>query len=170
VVVRDRPDGGLLLALVVAGFVGAWLAVGYLFRVADVGVHGLVASTGWLAVRPRLLAAGALVLAGLYQFMPLKRRCLVACRSPRSFIYRHWRGTRAAGDAFRIGLAYGGSCVGCCWALMLMMFALGLASLAWMLGLGVLMAVEKNVPAGRKLTRPAGLALIAAGVAVALNA
>jgi predicted metal-binding membrane protein len=168
-VVRNRPRRGLLEGLLVAGFLGAWLLVGYLFRVADLGLHGLVASVGWLQVHTRLLGAGALVLAGVYQLTPLKRRCLTACRSPRGFIYRGWQGRSAAGDAVRIGFAYGWSCVGCCWALMLVMFALGLGSLAWMLGVGALMAVEKGTAAGQRLSWPIGLALAATGIAVALN-
>ncbi|MGH8573206.1 MAG: DUF2182 domain-containing protein [Gammaproteobacteria bacterium] len=167
-VVRHRPGRGRLTALVVVGFIGAWLVVGYLFRVADLGVHGLVASIGWLETRPSLLGAATLGLAGLYQFTPLKYRCLTACRSPRGFIYRHWRGGRPGSEALRIGLAYGWSCVGCCWALMLIMFALGLASLPWMLGLAAFMAVEKNTAVGRKLRAPLGIALVATGIAIAL--
>ena len=167
--VRDRPGRGRLQALVAVGFVASWLAVGYLFRAADAGVHQLVASIGWLQARPQLLGAATLVAAGLYQFTPLKYRCLVACRSPRSFVYRHWRGGRPAIDAVRIGLAYGWSCIGCCWALMLVMFALGLTSLLWMLGLGLVMAVEKNTTAGHKLAIPVGITLTAAGIIGLLN-
>lgn len=157
-VVRHRS--GRLKALVVIGFIGAWLAVGYLFRVADLGVRGLLVSIRWLEARPSLLGAATLGLAGVYQFTPLKYRCLTACRSPRGFIYRHWRGRRPASEALRIGLAYGWSCVGCCWAIMLIMFALGLASLPWMLSLAAFMAVEKNTAVGRKLRIPLGIALV----------
>ena len=168
-VVRRRPGRGRLQAAVVAGFLSAWLAVGYLFRAADLGVHGLVASVGWLQARPQLLAGTTLVGAGLYQVSPLRYRCLVACRSPRGFILRHWHGRHPAGDALRIGIAYGWSCVGCCWALMLVMFALGLSSLLWMLGLGVVMAVEKTARAGPRLAAPVAGLLIAAGIAVLLQ-
>lgn len=167
-VVRHRPGYGRLKAVVVVGFISAWLAVGCLFRVADLGVHGLVASIGWLEARPRFLGAATLGLAGVYQFTPLKYRCLTACRSPRGFIYRHWHGGRPNSEALRIGLAYGWSCVGCCWTLMLIMFALGLASLSWMLGLAAFMAVEKNTAMGQKLRIPLGIALVAAGIAIAL--
>jgi predicted metal-binding membrane protein len=168
-VVRRRPGRGWLQAAMTVGFVASWLLVGYLFRAADLGVHRLVASVGWLQARPQLLGGATLVLAGLYQLSPLKYRCLVACRSPRSFIYRHWQGRRPAGDALRIGMAYGWSCVGCCWALMLVMFALGLSSLLWMLGLGVVMAAEKTTRAGLRLAVPVGGLLVAAGIAVLLH-
>jgi predicted metal-binding membrane protein len=167
VVVRTRRERGLLQALVVVGFVTTWVGVGWVVRAVDVAVHDVVAAVGWLQARPRLLGAGALVLAGLYQFTPLKHRCLTACRTPRSFIYRYWGGGRPAGDALRIGLAYGRSCVGCCWALMLVMFALGTASLAWMLGLGALMAVEKTTAVGPRLVLSIGLSLIGLGLATA---
>jgi predicted metal-binding membrane protein len=165
--VRHRPGRTGLVALVVVGFLAAWLATGGVFRLAGLAVHALVAGVGWLRGNPTLLGAAALALAGGYQFTPLKYRCLTACRSPRSFIYRHWRGGPAATDALRIGLAYGWSCVGCCWALMFVMFVLGLASLPWMLGLAVLMTVEKNTAAGWRLRVPLGVALVAAALALA---
>jgi predicted metal-binding membrane protein len=167
-VVRRRPERGRLQALVVAGFLATWLAAGYAFRALDLGVHALVSALAWLQARPQLIGGGVLVAAGLFQFSPLKHRCLTACRSPRSFVYRHWSGRRPRADAFRVGVAYGASCVGCCWALMLVMFALGTVNLALMLALAALMAIEKTAPGGAALSRPAGIALIAAGVASVL--
>jgi predicted metal-binding membrane protein len=162
--VRRRPERRSLQALVVVGFLAAWLAMGSVFRMFDVGVHAAVGSVGWLEQRPDLLAGGVLVAAGLFQFSSLQHRCLTACRTPRSFIYRHWRGGDPHADALRIGLVYGASCIGCCWALMLLMFAVGMADLAWMLGLATVMAVEKNARWGLALVRPVGVGLIAAGV------
>lgn len=168
-VVQRRPDRRRLEASVVAGFLGTWVAVGYGFQAFDAGVHAVVGAVAWLDARPQLIGASALVAAGAFQFTSLKHRCLTACRSPRNFIYRHWRGGRPESDAARIGVAYGLSCVGCCWALMLMLFALGTASLVWMLGVGALMAAEKNVAGGAALSRPVGAGLIAAGALVALG-
>jgi predicted metal-binding membrane protein len=162
--VRRRPDRLRLQACVVAGFLATWLAAGYVFRVGDLVVHLLVGSVAWLEQRPDVLGAGVLIGAGLFQFSALHHRCLTACRSPRSFIYRHWRGGDARADALRIGLAYGASCVGCCWALMLLMFAVGTANVAWMLGLATVMALEKNVRWGVRLARPVGAGLAGAGV------
>jgi predicted metal-binding membrane protein len=162
--VRRRPERRRLQAIVVAGFLATWLATGYVFRAVDIGVHLLVGSVAWLEQRPELLGAGVLVGAGLFQFSGLHHRCLTACRSPRSFIYRHWGRGDARADALRIGLAYGASCVGCCWALMLLMFAVGTANVAWMLGLATVMAVEKNVRGGARLARPVGAGLAAAGI------
>jgi predicted metal-binding membrane protein len=167
-VVQRRADRRRLEALVAAGFLGTWVLVGYGFQVFDLGVHAAVGAIGWLDARPQLIGASALLAAGGFQFTSLKHRCLTACRSPRGFIYRNWRGGRPGSDALRIGVTYGTSCVGCCWALMLMLFALGTSSLVWMLAVGALMAAEKNSAAGERLARPVGAALIAAGTVVAL--
>ena len=95
--------------------------------------------------------------------------CLHRCRSPLGFILAHWRGRRERLAAFRIGLHHGLFCVGCCWSLMLLMFAVGVGSLGWMLGLGAVMAAEKNLPWGRRLTTPLGLLLLGAGTALVLR-
>lgn len=160
-VVRRRPDHARLTALVVAGFVGAWMLVGYAFRVLDIGVHAIVSQTSWLAAHPSLIGGATLAAAGAYEFTDLKRRCLTACRSPQGFIYRSWTGERPATDALRIGFAYGTSCIGCCWALMLVLFGLGTASLAWMGSFAVLMVLEKRGVGGRRLPQLTGAALIA---------
>jgi predicted metal-binding membrane protein len=159
----DRVTGGVVrlrLALV-AGFLGVWLLVGYAFRSADVLVHWAVDG---FAVRPSLVAAAALAVAGAYQFSGLKHRCLTACRSPRSFVLRGWTGGRPGVDAVRIGAAYGRSCVGCCWALMLVMFGVGAASLAWMLALAAVMVAERFVPPRLRLGEAVGVALLALAV------
>jgi predicted metal-binding membrane protein len=150
-----------------SGFIGAWLAVGYVFRAGDVLVHAGVDTFGWLQARPQLVAASALFVAGAFQFVPLKHRCLTACRSPSGFLYRHWHGEEPVRDALRIGAAYGVSCVGCCWALMLVMFGLGTADVAWMFGIGTIMAVEKNARIGPRLSGPIGVCLLLAAVWVA---
>jgi predicted metal-binding membrane protein len=164
VTVRRRPDHRLLQALVVAGFLATWLATGYAFWSLDGVVHAVVASVGWLQQRTDLLGGAVLIGAGMFQFSSLQHRCLTACRSPRSFIYRHWRGGDPRADALRIGFVYGASCVGCCWALMLVMFAVGMANVAWMLGLAAVMAVQKGARWGLRLVRPVGGGLILAGV------
>ena len=168
-VVRNRRERGTLVAFLVAGFIVTWLGVGYAFRVADTGLHVAVASLDWLEARPNLISGGVLVAAGLYQFTELKYRCLTACRTPTNFIYRHWRGDRPTGDAFTIGLAYGLSCVGCCWSLMLVLFALGTSSVFWMFGFATLMALEKSTNVGVRLVRPVGLILVAVGAVVAIG-
>jgi predicted metal-binding membrane protein len=107
---------------------------------------------------------GVLVLAGGFQFSELKKACLTACRSPASLLWQHYRqGVRAA---WTLGVHHALRCLGCCWALMLVMFATGAGSLAWMLLLTGLMVAEKTTAWGARLVRPAGVALIASGLAI----
>jgi predicted metal-binding membrane protein len=119
-----------------------------------------LAANGWI------LGAVVLVAAGAFQFSRLKYRCLDQCRSPLGFLARHWRGRRPSWDALRLGAHHGAFCVGCCWAMMLLMFVVGTGNVDWMLALGAIMAVEKNIPSGRRLSRPLGVALVAWGVII----
>ncbi len=103
-----------------------------------------------------MFGAGPLVLAGGYQFTSLKYRCLDKCRTPLGFIMRHWRGKNERSHAFALGVEHGAFCVGCRWALMFLMFAVGTGNVGWMLALGAVMAVDKNVRWGRRLSAPLG--------------
>ena len=122
----------------------------------------------WLAGNPRYAAAGLFVLAGGFQFSRLKYQCLDKCRSPLSFLTSRWRGTQHGWQSFRLGVEHGVFCVGCCWALMLLMFAFGAANLLWMLALAGVMAIEKNMPWGRRISAPLGVVLLTSGLAIAL--
>jgi predicted metal-binding membrane protein len=167
-VVAGHAHAAPLRAAVVTGFLGVWVATGCAFRAADRGVHAAVDAIPFLTARPELIPAMGLVIAGAFQFMPLKRRCLTACRSPAGFIYRGWGRRGAYRDALAIGAAFGASCVGCCWALMLVMFGVSMSSLAVMLGLAGVMAAERAGRIGDAVVHPVGVALVAAGVAVAV--
>jgi predicted metal-binding membrane protein len=134
--------------------------------VLDRGIHALVDAWPWLAAHSQVILATTLAVAGLWQFTPLRDRCLDACRTPLGFVVARWRGTRPRAEAFAMGLAHGVFCVGCCWSLMLVMFGLGVGSVVLMLGIGAVTAVEKNAPWGRRLGRPLGIALVLAAVFV----
>jgi predicted metal-binding membrane protein len=162
--VRRRRRPGLLVALLLVGYLLVWGAFGVAAWFADRGVHAAVDALPWLAAHPQLIIATTLLAAGLWQFSPLRDRCLDACRSPLGFVLNRWRGTSERREALAMGLAHGAFCVGCCWSLMLVMFGVGLASVAAMLVLGGLTAIEKNLPSGRRLTRPLGVALVIAAV------
>jgi predicted metal-binding membrane protein len=158
--VSNRSDATLLVGLMLTGYVTAWLAFGLLAWGLNVTLNsGLEHAPGWIA------GAVLLIVAGAFQFSSLKYRCLDRCRAPLSFVLNRWQGTRPRSEALRLGLDHGVFCVGCCWALMLLMFAVSTASLLWMLVLGALMAIEKNASWGRRLSMPLGVALIALGVA-----
>jgi len=165
-----RANAGQLMALVVAGYLLAWGAFGVAAHLGDWMLHQLVVeNVGWLDRQAWVIGVGTLALAGVYQFTPLKYMCLEKCRSPLSFITENWRGGGERIAALRLGLRHGVFCVGCCWSLMLLMFALGVGNLGWMLALGAVMAVEKNMPWGRKLSAPLGVGLIAGAVALTLT-
>jgi len=163
--VRSRPERPALVAAVIAGYVVAWSGFGIVAWLLDRVVHAGVDATPWLAAHPELIVGATLLVAGAWQFSSLKYRCLDECRSPLGFVVNRWRGDRPRREAFAMGIAHGAFCVGCCWSLMLLMFGLGLGSLLWMLGLGAVMAIEKNAPWGRRVGRPLGLGLIVAAVA-----
>ncbi|MFD0668207.1 DUF2182 domain-containing protein [Ramlibacter sp. MAHUQ-53] len=164
---RARPDQGALAGLLVAGYLGVWAAFGALAYGADALVHALTDGSGWWWANGWVVAAGSLAGAGAFQFSALKHRCLDGCRSPLAFAVARWRAVTPRASALRLGLAHGAYCVGCCWALMAMMVAVGLQHLGWMLVLGLLMALEKNMPWGRRLSAPTGLALLAAAALLA---
>ena len=164
--VRRRARPATLVVALVVGYAVTWTAFGMAAYLADRLVHAAVDGIPWLAEHPQVVAGATLGIAGLWHLSPLKERCLDACRSPLGFVLHRWRGVEPVREAFALGVAHGRFCVGCCWSLMLVMFGLGLGSLAWMLALGVVMAVEKNAPWGRRVGRPLGVALILAGLAV----
>jgi len=157
----SRPDHGRLLALLGLGYVAVWGLFGLAAHALLAGLLALVADRPALAWNGWLIGTAVVALAGAFQFSDLKHRCLEKCRSPLSFVIEHWRGTAQARHAFALGAHHGLFCVGCCWALMLLMFAVGAGSLGWMLVLAAVMAVEKNVAWGRRLSAPLGVALLA---------
>jgi predicted metal-binding membrane protein len=112
----------------------------------------------------RYAAAAVIAVAAAYQLTPIKDVCLAKCRSPLAFVVGSWRDGRAG--AARMGIEQGAWCVGCCWALMATLFALGLMSIAWMAVIAGLIALEKLLPWKRIANR--GVALVLAGLAVSV--
>jgi predicted metal-binding membrane protein len=160
----NQPRPGQAKAAFLGGYAAVWTGFGAAAFVADLGIHRLGHRWDWLAARPWVLGGAVLVLAGGFQFSGLKEACLRVCRSPGGYLRQHYRrGTRAA---FRLGAGHGIFCVGCCWALMLVMFVVGTGSLGWMLALAAAMAAEKNLPWGRRLRTPLGLGLLAGAAAL----
>ena len=168
VMVRDRPDWMLLTALLIAGYLGVWAWFGVAAHVGDLLLHWAADRSNWLSGNSWVLGASILGLAGAYQFSSLKYKCLDRCRSPWSFILRRWTGSAYRMQALRLGIHHGVYCAGCCWPMMALMFVIGAGSIGWMLLLGTVMAAEKNLPWGRRLSRPVGVGLLAWGVVVAI--
>jgi predicted metal-binding membrane protein len=167
---RQRWDRPILVALLLAGYLGVWTLFGGLAHLSDQRLHEVVHHLPWLHENAWAIGAATVLVAGAYQFTPLKYHCLDKCRSPLGFITEHWRGRREQLHAFWLGVHHGLYCVGCCWSLMLLMFVVGVGNLGWMLFLGAVMAAEKTFPWGRRLSAPLGLALLCWGaVLVALH-
>ena len=155
-----RSDGGTLMTLVIVGYLLVWGAFGIIAHALDAGLHVLVVATPWLRFNGWMVGAGVLAVAGGFQFTALKYHCLDKCRTPFSFVHQHWRGYGTRRQALLLGVHHGLFCVGCCWAIMLLMFVVGTGSVGWMLALGALMAIEKNVSWGRRLSAPLGAGLL----------
>jgi predicted metal-binding membrane protein len=152
-----------------AVFVSSYLAVWTLFSALAALLQAFLVAAGAasameLALGDRRVAGLLLGLIGLYQLTPLKRSCLASCRSPLDFLIRQWRPGPAG--ALRLGLAHGLFCLGCCWALMGLLFVGGVMNLAWIAGIAVLVAAEKMAPARLPLRQGLGALLILAGFAL----
>jgi predicted metal-binding membrane protein len=165
---RHRHSGGLL-ALSAVSFVGLWTLVGAALVINNAAVHALTEQWDWLTEHSQIVAGVVLVGAGIYQFTPLKNSCLRACRTPRGFALAYWHGSRPVGvEVMTMTAAYAASCIGCCWALMAVCTAVGVAvTLPTMIVLSVVMASERLTTWGPKLIRPVGVVLIGLGIAVA---
>jgi predicted metal-binding membrane protein len=142
-----------------SGYVATWAAAGLLAYGVFDGVRGLLGPELSWDSGGRWLAGATLVVAAAYEVTPLKNVCLSKCRSPLGFLLGAWRdGLRGA---FEMGARHGAWCVGCCWALMAALFALGVMSLAWMAFVAAIIALEKTLPARRAVTyATAGLLLL----------
>ncbi|MDE2007065.1 MAG: DUF2182 domain-containing protein [Rhodospirillales bacterium] len=153
------------LAAFLAGYLVVWTGFAALAAAAQWGLARAGLAEGMDGAVGRYLGAAIFLLAGAYQFSPLKLACLGACRSPLGFLMTQWRD--GAGGALRMGLRHGAICLGCCWALMALLFAVGAMNLLWVAGLGALVLIEKLAPGGGWIARAGGIALIAAGIAIA---
>ena len=165
----QRQNNLRLVLLLIIGYLGVWSLFGIFVHLADYAVHVVVEQIAWLESNHMLIGSATLALAGLYQFTSLKYKCLDKCRSPMSFIVEHWRGRGEGRQALLLGVHHGIFCIGCCWALMLLMFAVGTGSFLWMLVLGGIMAVEKNATWGRRLSMPLGVFLIGLSIVLWLG-
>jgi predicted metal-binding membrane protein len=157
--VVDRS--AMATAAFAAGYLSAWLAYAAAAGVAQAGLVRVDVLDGSSAARP-WLAAAILVGAGVYQLVPLKRACLTHCRNPISYLLQRWHDAPRSG--FRLGFGHGVYCVGCCWALMATMLAVGMTHVWWMGALAAATFIEQVVPHGHRARVPLGLALVAGGL------
>jgi predicted metal-binding membrane protein len=162
-----QPRAERVKAAFLAGYLAVWSVAGIAAFAGDAGIHAAADRWSWLATRPWLIGGSVLMLAGAFQFSSLKDACLNECRHPAAYITRHYQ--RGAPAAFRLGRGHGLFCLGCCWALMLVSFAAGIANLAWMALLTLIMVFEKTGRGGERGVRPIGVGLLALGALVLLH-
>jgi predicted metal-binding membrane protein len=163
--VRHR-GGGAQATLRVYAMAAGYLLVWAGFSLIATLLQRVLSS--WLMLSPMMestspqISGSLLILAGVYQFTPLKHACLASCSAPVAFLMRRWRdGTFGA---FRLGLEHGVLCVGCCWALMLLLFAGGVMNLTVIAALTAFVLIEKLTPFGLRSVRVTGAALVAFGI------
>lgn len=145
----------------VLGYFLIWSAFSVVAALAQIASqqYGLLGRD--MAVASTLLSGAIFITAGLYEFTPLKHRCLAHCRSPLEWLSRHYR--EGAAGALRMGTEHGAYCLGCCWVLMLLLFAVGMMNLLWIAALAAIVLVQKLLPGGQLLSRLAGVAMLAWG-------
>jgi predicted metal-binding membrane protein len=153
------PVGFFLL-----GYLVVWTSFSALATLAQWGLHKAALLSPMMAANSPVVSGGLLLAAGVFQWTPLKRACLSGCRSPLSFLMSGWRDGTAG--AFWMGLRHGAYCVGCCWALMALLFVVGVMNLLWIAVIALFVMAEKILPRGELLGHIGGVALVAAGIAV----
>jgi predicted metal-binding membrane protein len=163
-IVRKSPDGERARLHVYAfatGYVLVWTAFSFLATVLQrllansALLSPMMESRGWLG-------GALLIAAGIYQLTPFKRTCLESCRSPAAFIVGHWQ--RGFPGALRLGIAHGIFCLGCCWALMLLLFVGGVMNLWWIGALTIFVLLEKLAPLGAQGGRLSGVLIVGLGL------
>jgi predicted metal-binding membrane protein len=154
---QARP--GRALAAFLGGYALVWTAFGGAAFFGDAVVHRTVDSWPWLEAHQWLIGGATLAVAGLFQFSELKEQCLAKCRLPGPYLFAHYR--RGAAGGFHLAIGHALFCLGCCWALMLVMFAAGVAVLWWMAALTAVMVYEKTGRHGAAITPAVGIALLA---------
>jgi predicted metal-binding membrane protein len=158
---RERGARAAVLSFGI-GYIIVWIGFSAFAALAQWALHGASLLSPAMAASSSMLAGGILIAAGAYQLTPLKGSCLRQCRSPLGFLMTSWRdGTKGA---IEMGWRHGVHCLGCCWALMCVLFVVGVMNLAWVAALTVFVLIEKIGPAGVLLSRIAGALMIVAGV------
>lgn len=158
---RKREEGARTLLFGVA-YVALWASFGGMATLVQWSLQSFGLITPMIVSTSAMLSAALLLIAGVFQFSPLKRACLRACRSPLGFLMSDWR--EGLTGAWRMGIRHGLYCLGCCWALMLLLFVGGAMNLPWIAALAGLVAIEKLAPRGEVVARVLGGILIGAGV------
>jgi predicted metal-binding membrane protein len=144
------------------GYAVVWMCFSGLATLAQWTLHDAAMLSPSMAASSAQMSGAILCVAGVYQLTSFKQACLAHCRSPLGFFLTHWRDGRLG--ALQMGLRHGAYCLGCCWAVMLLLFTVGVMNLVWAAALALFVLLEKTGPAGMLVARMAGVAMIGAGI------
>jgi len=157
---RERQAPYVPTAVFLLGYIAVWTAFSVVATAAQFGLQAAALLSPMLVSTSSVFGAGLLITAGLFQWTPLKNRCLAQCHSPFQFLMVDWReGSRGA---FHMGVRHGSYCLGCCWAVMALLFVAGVMNLLWVAALSVFVLAEKLAP--KYVSRSGGAVMILAGV------
>jgi predicted metal-binding membrane protein len=156
--VGSGPGTNILSGLFLAGYLGVWALFSLIATVTQWALADSGLLTPFMATSSGILAGGILVAAGIYQLSHLKRACLRHCWDPVTYLTRHWR--KGPGGAFAMGVHHGAYCLGCCWALMGLLFVGGVMNVYWIAGIALYVLIEKTVLTNLWLCPVVGLGLV----------
>jgi predicted metal-binding membrane protein len=165
---RARDGVAVPTGLFVLGYLLVWGGFSVAAALAQWGLHAAALLSATLTTTSPLVGGGLLIAAGVWQLTPLKQACLARCRHPVAWLMTEWRD--GAGGTLAMGLRHGAYCLGCCWALMGLLFVAGVMNLLWVAAITAFVLVEKVAPGGVWVGRATSILLIAAGVVVARGA
>jgi len=146
----------------ILGYLITWSLYSLVISLLQWWLHHLSILTPMMIIGQKWFACLLLIIAGIYQWLPLKQRCLNLCRSPLNFIMTQWQ--EGTINAIKIGFKHGQYCIGCCWLLMALLFVFGVMDLKWILALTMIVIIEKIAPLGDKFSKVLGIALAALGL------
>ena len=161
---RNSSRAAIPVGVFVLGYIVAWTSFSAAAALAQWGLHRAALLSPMMVSTSPVLSGGLLLAAGIFQWTPLKRACLRNCRSPLTFLMSGWRDGTAG--AFFMGLHHGAYCVGCCWALMVLLFVVGVMNLLWVAVIALFVIAEKVLPRGELIAHIAGVALVVVGIGV----
>lgn len=153
--------------ILLLGYVLVWVVFSVLATLAQWALHRAALLSPMMVSASPVLGGVLLFAAGAFQLTPLKRACLVRCRSPMSFLMSEWRPGR--GGTLVLGLKHGAHCVGCCWMLMGLLFVAGVMNLLWVAAIAAFVLLEKVGPTGELIGRVSGFALMVAGIVLVVG-
>lgn len=167
---RQRAGGAQATARVyamAAGYLLVWVGFSLIATLLQRLLSNTLVLSPMMEITSPRISGALLILAGVYQFTPLKHACLASCSAPVAFLMRRWRD--GTSGAFRLGVEHGALCVGCCWALMLLLFAGGVMNLTVIAALTAFVLIEKLTPFGPRSVRITGAALVVFGIWVMMR-